>query len=121
MKALTKGILRAAAAGLLAAVVHTAQAQEPANDYPTPVRAEYVFACMESGSPSPEALQQCSCAIDVIASILPYSKYEQASTVLSVQQGPSGRLPSLMKSTLETRNMVANLRRAQAEAEVRCF
>ncbi len=41
------------------------------NDYPTQARAEYVFACMASNGQTQQALRQCSCSIDVIASVLP--------------------------------------------------
>ncbi len=121
------GLRTAIAAAFTAAMlvqpcaVLPAAAQAPANDYPTETRAEYVFACMESGGQTHESLSQCSCSIDVIASILPYEKYVQAETILSISQDHSGRLPVMMKSTALTKNMVATLRRAQAEAEVRCF
>ena len=35
--------------------------------YGTAARAEYVFACMATNGGTQEALQRCSCAIDVIA------------------------------------------------------
>src|ERR1700738_2321003 len=38
------------------------------------------------------ALAQCSCSIDVIASILPYDRYVSAETVLSLSQAP-GHVP----------------------------
>jgi hypothetical protein len=109
------------AAAVLAAGSVPVAAQAPANDYPTQARAEYVFACMESGGQTPELLAQCSCSIDVIASILPYEKFERAETILRITHGQGGKLSSMMKGAAETRNMVAGLRRAQAEAEVRCF
>ena len=34
-----------------------------------------------------EALLKCSCAIDTIASLMPYPHYEQAETALSLQAG----------------------------------
>ena len=37
-----------------------------------PARAEYVFACMASNGQTQQTLRQCSCSIDVIASVLPY-------------------------------------------------
>ena len=51
--------------------------------YATAVRAEYVFACMATNGGTQEALQRCSCAIDVVASVLPYDKYEQAAAAQS--------------------------------------
>ena len=38
------------------------------NDYPTATRADYVFGCMAANGQTREALERCSCSIDVIAS-----------------------------------------------------
>ena len=91
-----------------------------ANDYPTETRADYVFACMAVNGQTREALGQCACSIDVIASILPFTRYEEAETVLSVLQ-VGGERVSAMRNSPELKNAVADLRRAQAEAEIRCF
>ena len=48
------------------------------NDYPTSARADYVFACMKTNGDTRQVLEQCSCSIDVIASILPYERYVTA-------------------------------------------
>jgi hypothetical protein len=90
------------------------------NDYPTAVRADYVFGCMKANGETRQALERCSCSIDVIASILPYERYVTAETVLSMAQVP-GALGSQFRSTEYARVAVDELRRAQAEAEVRCF
>ncbi|SFN51986.1 hypothetical protein SAMN04487859_1045 [Roseovarius lutimaris] len=93
---------------------------ERLNDYPTEARADYVFGCMASNGTTQDMLRRCSCSIDVIASILPYEKYVQAETVLSLRQG-SGERISLFRSAASSNTMVADLRRAQAEAEIVCF
>jgi hypothetical protein len=90
------------------------------NDYPTAARADYVFACMKANGETRQSLDQCSCSIDVIASILPYDRYVAADTVLSLAQVP-GRFGAMFRSTEESKSAVTDLRRAQAEAEVRCF
>jgi hypothetical protein len=90
------------------------------NDYPTTARADYVFACMKTNGETREALEQCSCSIDVIASILPYERYVSAETVLSLAQVP-GRFGAMFRSPEEARSATNDLRRAQAEARVRCF
>jgi hypothetical protein len=90
------------------------------NDYPTAVRADYVFGCMKANGETRQALERCSCSIDVIASILPYERYVTAETVLSMAQVP-GTLGSQFRSTEYAKVAVDELRRAQAEAEVRCF
>jgi hypothetical protein len=104
--------------GLVAA--HPAMAQDEVNDYPTATRADYVFACMAANGGTRLALERCSCSIDVIASIFPYERYVQAETALSVGQRP-GEGAELFRSNPYMRDLVADLRRAQAEAEVECF
>ncbi len=90
------------------------------NDYPTAARADYVFACMKVNGETRQVLEQCSCSIDVVASILPYDTYQAADTALSLSQ-VTGNFGAMFRSTEEAKGAVADLRRAQAEAEVRCF
>ncbi len=90
------------------------------NDFPTVARADYVFACMKSNGDTREALEHCSCSIDIIATILPYERYVSAESVLSLSQVP-GRFGTMFRSPEQARTAVADLRRAQAEAEMRCF
>jgi hypothetical protein len=102
-----------------------AAAQLPAgaaelNDYPTAARADYVFACMKTNGETRPALEKCSCSIDVIASILPYDRYVAAETFLSLSQVP-GRFGTMFQSPEQARAATNDLRRAQAEGEVRCF
>jgi hypothetical protein len=90
------------------------------NDYPTTARADYVFACMKVNGDTHQALDQCACSIDIIASIVPYDRYVAAEAVLSLAQVP-GRFGAMFRSTESSKGAVTELRRAQAEAEVRCF
>jgi hypothetical protein len=91
-----------------------------ANDYPTVARAEYVFACMKSNGETRQALEQCSCSIDVIASLLPYDAYVSGETVASMNQA-QGQIGTMFRASALAKEELATLRRAQAEAEVRCF
>jgi len=93
---------------------------EDLNDYPTSARADYVFGCMKANGETQEILQKCSCSIDVIASIIPYERYVTTETVLSMSQ-VSGPVGSEFRSTEQAKLAVQEFRRAQAEAEVRCF
>ena len=93
---------------------------EDLNDYPTATRADYVFGCMKANGETRQALEQCACSIDVIATIIPYERYVTAETVLSMAQVP-GTLGTQFRSTEYAKTAVDELRRAQAEAEVRCF
>ena len=90
------------------------------NDYPTEARADYVLGCMNVNGGTREALQRCSCSIDVIASILPYNRYEAAETVLQMRQGAGGYLGQEFRVP-QSNEIVRELREAQAEAEIRCF
>ena len=93
-----------------------------ANPYPTPVVADYVFACMAVNGRTQEMLRRCSCSIDVIASLLPYERYEQAETVLRMRQvRGGGERMGLFRDTPLAREAVDDLKNAQVEAEVRCF
>ncbi|TCO71665.1 hypothetical protein [Rhodovulum euryhalinum] len=90
------------------------------NDYPTAARADYVFACMATNGQGRDVLEKCACSIDVIASIIPYDQYVEAETVLSLRQIPGERASVFRASAMATA-LVAELRRAQAEAEIVCF
>ena len=120
MKARRKSV---GAFGLLAVAVALGNGRAAAaelNDYPTSVRADYVFGCMKANGDTRTALDQCSCSIDVIATLLPYGRYVEAETVLSLAQVP-GFFGAMFRSTPPSKAAVDDLRRAQAEAEVRCF
>lgn len=99
-----------------------ARAQAPVvlNDYPTEARADYVFGCMAANGQSREMLSRCSCSIDMIASVLRYEDYVSAETVLSLRQGGGERM-SIFRTAEPAKHAVAELRRAQAEAEILCF
>jgi hypothetical protein len=101
---------------LTAAIAHA----EDTNDYPTTARAEYVFGCMKANGETREAIEQCSCSIDVLASLVPYDRYVTAETVLSMSQ-VRGNLGGQFRTSEQARGALDDLRRAQAEAEVRCF
>lgn len=106
-----------AIAAAMAAPAGWAQA---VNDYPTNARAEYVFACMATNGQNRDMLDRCSCAIDQIASVLPYEDYVSAETVLRMRQ-VTGERASMFKGMAQMTDIVARLRRAEAEAEILCF
>lgn len=104
----------------LAALFPVAALAQAVNDYPTEARAEYVFLCMGVNGQTQDALRRCSCAIDRIAEVLTYEDYISAETVLRMQQ-TSGERSAMFKSSPLMGAMVAELRRAEAEAEILCF
>ena len=91
-----------------------------ASDYPTVVVVDYVYGCMKANGETRPALESCSCSIDVIASIVPYRRYETAATFrsLGLQSGEAG---VLFRQSAPAKSAIGELRRAQAEADVRCF
>ena len=105
---------------LLSAGAVAAQPAPVGNDYPTSARAEYVFACMATNGQTQDALNRCSCSIDQIAEILSYDDYVEAETVLRMRFA-TGERGAMFRGTPAVREIAANLRRAQAEAEIICF
>ena len=96
--------------------------QAHAQGYPTAAVADYVFGCMASNGETPQALEKCSCSIDVITSIIPYKEYEAGETVLRMRQvRGGGEKMDLFRDTAVAKEAVERLRRAQVEAELRCF
>jgi hypothetical protein len=104
----------------LAALVPLAGSAAAVADYPTDVVVDYVLGCMRSNGQSRETLDRCSCSIDVIASIIPYERYESAETFRRMAQ-MNGEASGLFRETAPARAAGSDLRRAQAEADIRCF
>jgi hypothetical protein len=107
---------------VLAALAATATiaCAEDVNDYPTAARVEYVFGCLKANGETRQVIEQCSCSIDVVASLVPYERYVTAETVLSMSQ-VRGNLGGQFRTSEQAASALNDLRRAQAEAEVRCF
>src|SRR5262245_17796708 len=90
------------------------------NDYPTTARADYVLACMKANGETRHVLEQCSCSIDVIASILPFDRYVTAEAVLSVGQ-VQGNLGAQFRTSEPAQAALNDLPRDQAQAEEGCL
>ncbi|MCL6707920.1 hypothetical protein M8R20_13000 [Pseudomonas sp. R2.Fl] len=91
-----------------------------ATSYPTNSVAEYVYACMKANGENRANLDRCSCSIDVIQSIIPYDRYEAAATFrqMGLVAGENG---ALFRESAPAKAAIADLKRAQAEADIRCF
>ena len=113
-------MIRLLALGLLIAAPAAADTRHPANDYPTAARADFVIGCMAPGGFRRENLERCSCGIDVIADIMPYEDYEQADTILRLQQGGLGDRGAIFRDTPIAKQRTEELRRAQAEVALQC-
>ena len=96
---------------------------ESENDYPTEARADYVFGCMAANGQiaGERSLEMLLLHRRSSPSILTYDKYVQASTVLSMRQGIGNRARTNSNRPKMFDDKVADLRRAQAEAEIRCY
>jgi len=112
--------MRRFALALILGLAWPATAGAAPSDYPTEALADYVFGCMASNGQSRDALERCSCSIDVIASILSYDRYVQAETVMRMEQ-VGGEKTALFKSAPTAKAAFDDLKRAQAESEIRCF
>lgn len=111
--------MRAAVLALAICAAVPAHAQA-VNDYPTNARADYVFVCMATNGQTRDMLDKCSCAIDQIASVLPYEQYVSAETVMRMRH-TTGDKSSMFKQGGMMGEIVATYRRAEAEAEIMCF
>ncbi len=107
-------------AGLLAASAVHAQVRHPAHDYPTASRADYVIGCLASNGMKREFLERCACGIDTIADMMSYEDYDQADTILRLQQGGLGDRGAVFRDTPIAKERTEELRRAQAEVALQC-
>jgi hypothetical protein len=109
------------AAGFICLGLAAGTGHADGNDYPTAARADYVIGCMAANGNTREALLKCSCAIDTIASLMSYSRYEQAETALGLQAGGGvGGRVGLFRDPPQIKAVIEELRKAQAEANLQC-
>ena len=94
--------------------------QSIVHEYPTTVRAEYVFACMAANQMTQNFLYRCSCAIDTIAKRLSYEDYERAETLSRLYLGHSPR-EQAYRSVGMSKELLDRFFRAQAASELACF
>ncbi len=105
---------------LLASTMGFARPAGAVEDYPTVTIVDYVLGCMQTNGQTRQALESCSCSIDVIASILPYEHYERDETFKSLSL-TTGENAGLFRESAPAKAARTELKRAQAEADVRCF
>ncbi len=118
----SSGTVHALALLLLAApgLARAQDAKTPRFSYPTAARADYVIGCMAANGFQHQLLDKCACGIDVIADRVSFDDYQTAETVLSMQQAAVGPRSGLFRDTPVARQSLERLRRAQAEANLRC-
>jgi hypothetical protein len=116
---LRAGLVPLAIVGALCSQPMASRADEALNDFPTITRADYVFACMQVNGQSREALEKCSCSVDVIASLIPHDEYEAVETIMMVFKRGGKAQQQMSNGDLQRR--IKEMRRAQVEGELRCF
>ena len=91
-----------------------------AADYPTVAVADYVMGCVKANGEDRATLERCACSIDVITTLLPYDAYEEAEAFLALGQ-VTGERGVIFRTSEQSKDARDRLRRAQIEAELRCF
>lgn len=114
------GALAVVLTGTAGAPAQPAGGQPLGSDYPTVAVADYVLGCMKANAETRKVLEQCSCSIDVIRTLLPYERYEAAEAFLSLGQ-VTGERGAIFRTSEQAKEAIGDLRRAQIEAELRCF
>jgi hypothetical protein len=116
-----RGMTAALGAFAIAATVTFAR-PGAAHEYPTEAIGDYLFACMAANGQTQDALTKCACSIDVISSILSFKDYAESETFMSMRQvRGGGEKMALFRETRMAKEAVDRLKRAQIEAEIRCF
>ncbi|MGH6762057.1 MAG: hypothetical protein ACRECW_10785 [Phyllobacterium sp.] len=115
---IARGFIRVTA--FASAAIGLAFSAEAASEYPTSAVAEYVYGCMKANGENRDTLRRCSCSIDVIASVVSYDHYVAAETFKGMGQVP-GEKGVLFRQSAPAKAAITELKRAQAEADVRCF
>ena len=93
-----------------------------ANDFPTQARVEFVLACMDArGGQSYNSLYPCICAIDRIASKMPYREYTAAETLSFLYGTPGERGGFFRDAAPRSRKRIKAFQALHEEAEAACF
>lgn len=106
---------------LVAVAAATAAAPAAAHDYPTVDRFLYVQACMrDNPGPFYEMANKCACAIDRIATELPFDDYVEINTVVNAMT-IGGERGAELRDNAGAKKQVARWREIQARVKPGCF
>jgi hypothetical protein len=115
-----KNSLQVLAVGALASL--SVMTSAVANDFPTQARVEFVLSCMdERGGQSYNSFYPCICAIDKIASKMPYREYTAAETLSFLYGTPGERGGFFRDAAPRSRKRIKAFQALRAEAEAACF
>ena len=93
-----------------------------ANDFPTQARVEFVLSCMDArGGQSYNSLYPCICAVDRIASQMPYREYTAAETLSFLYSTPGERGGFFRDAAPRSRKRIKAFQALRVEAEAACF
>ena len=110
-------LLHAIALVTLAASAGAAQA----NDYPTSERVIYVQACMRDHPGGHyEMLNKCSCALDKIASDVPFDDFVDMNTATNANS-IGGERGNAIRDAESLQTMIRKYRKIQADAKQSCL
>lgn len=91
------------------------------NDYPTQARVEYVYECMQKrGGENYDTMYQCVCAVDKLATEMPYDDYTQAVTFTKLFSLP-GEKGGEFRDPPQSDKLRKRLKEAESNAEKACF
>ncbi len=111
------------AAGMLClvALASTGQARSgnPANEYPTVARVEYVNECIGANGGTLAALYQCSCTIDRIAAQMSYDEFVEAGTFAKYAALP-GEGGGIFRDSSKAKELAKLYRKLESEAQSSC-
>ncbi len=91
----------------------------PANDYPTIARVEYVEQCIAAHGDTLASMYQCACVIDHIANKMAYDEFVEAGT-FSKYSGLPGEGGAVFRDSDRARTMAKLYRDTEKEASREC-
>lgn len=110
-----------ALAGLGLVCTSAFASSQPAHDYPTQARVEYVFDCMHRhGGENYDTLYKCSCSIDYIADHLSYDDYVTLDTYTRGEHA-GGERPEVLREGDIARDSRAQLAALKQQAADQCL
>ena len=108
---------------LAAFALFAGAAQMPALafDYPTSDRVVFVQACMrDNPGPHYEMLNKCSCALDKIASDVPFDDFVDMNTATNANS-IGGERGNAIRDAESLQTMIRKYRKIQADAKQSCL
>lgn len=109
----------ALAAALIAMATPTFASDEPANNFPTLARVEYVQECINRTGGSQNNMYQCVCVIDRIADSMSYDEFVESSTFARYSTLP-GEGGALFRDTEDAKQKAKLFRDTEAKAFGAC-